>query len=149
VPSSIVSDRGPQFTSKFWSALCYRLKIKQRLSTAYHPHTNRQTERQNQTVEQYLRAYVNYHQYDWSCWLVFAEFADNNSIHASIGMTPVMAAEGRHAQMETAAPRPSSRLDGVDNPAAWQWVEKLLAIRQKMTDRWKEAAATQRAYADK
>ncbi len=55
VPSSIVSDRGPQFTSKFWSALCYHLKIKQRLSTAYHPQTDGQTERQNQTMEQYLR----------------------------------------------------------------------------------------------
>jgi hypothetical protein len=64
VPSSIVSDRGPQFTSKIWSALCYYLKIKQRLSTAYHPQTDRQTERQNQTLEQYPCAYVNYHQTD-------------------------------------------------------------------------------------
>jgi hypothetical protein len=75
---------------------------------------------------------------------VFAEFAYNNSIHASIGVTPLMAAEGRHAQIETAAPRPSSKLDGVDNPAVQHWVEKLLAIRREMTDRWKEAAATQR-----
>jgi transposase InsO family protein len=37
VPSSIVSDRGSQFTVKFLSALCYHLKIKQQLSTAYHP----------------------------------------------------------------------------------------------------------------
>jgi hypothetical protein len=51
--------------------------------------------------------------------------------------------------METAAPTPSSKLDGVDNPAAQHWVEKLLAIRREMTDRWKEAAATQRTYADK
>jgi hypothetical protein len=43
VPSSIVSDRGPQFTLKFWSALCYHLKIKQRLSTTYHPQTDGQT----------------------------------------------------------------------------------------------------------
>jgi hypothetical protein len=50
--------------------------------------------------------------------------------------------------METAVPRPSSKLDRVDNPAAQHWVEKLLAIRREMTDRWKEAAATQRTYAD-
>ncbi len=148
VPSSIVSDRGPQFTSKFWSALCYHLRIKRRLSTAYHPQTDGQTERQNQTLEQYLRAYINYHQSDWSRWLVFAEFAYNNSVHASIGMTPLMAAEGRHAQMETAAPRPTSKLDGVDNPAATKWVESLLKTRREMVDRWKEATATQRAYAD-
>ena len=75
VPSSIVSDRGPQFTSKFWSALCYHLRIKRQLSTAYHLQTDGQTERQNQTLEQYLRTYINYHQSDWSRWLVFAEFA--------------------------------------------------------------------------
>jgi hypothetical protein len=43
---------------------------------------------------------------------------------------------------------PSSKLNGVYNPAAQQWVEKLLAIQQEMTDRWKAAAATQRTYAD-
>jgi hypothetical protein len=60
-----------------------------------------------------------------------------------------MAVEGQHAQIETAAPRHSSKLNGVDNPATQHWVEKFLAIRRKMTDRWKEAAATQRTYADK
>jgi transposase InsO family protein len=118
VPSSIGSNRGPQFTSKFWSALSYHLKIKRRLSTAYHLLTDEQTEWQNQTLEQYLRPYINYHQSDWSRWLVFAEFAYNNSIHASIEMTPLMAAEGQHAHIQTAAPRPTSKLDGVDNPAA-------------------------------
>jgi transposase InsO family protein len=135
VPSRIVSDRGSQFTLKFWSALCYHLKIKHRLSTAYHPQTDGQTERQNQTLEQYLHAYINYHQSDWIRWLVFAEFAYNNSIHASIGMTPLIAAEGQHAQMETAAPRLTTKLDGVDNPAANQWVESLRKTRREMADR--------------
>jgi hypothetical protein len=86
---------------------------------------------------------------DWSRWLVFAKFAYNNSIHAGIGVTPLMAAKGGHAQMETAAPRPRSKLNGVDNPTAQHWVEKLLAIRREMTNRWNEAAATQRTYTDK
>jgi hypothetical protein len=50
--------------------------------------------------------------------------------------------------METAAPRPTSKLDGVDNPAATKWVESLLKTRREMVDRWKEATATQRAYTD-
>jgi hypothetical protein len=66
---------------------------------------------------------------------VFAEFAYNNSIHASIWMTPIMAVKGQHAHMETVVPRPSSKLDGVNNPAAQHRVEKLLAIRREMTDR--------------
>jgi hypothetical protein len=63
-------------------------------------------------------------------------------------MTPLMAAEGRHAQIETAAPRPTSKLDRVDNLAATKWVESLLKTHREMANRWKEAAATQRAYAD-
>ena len=47
LPDSIVSDRGSVFTAKFWSSLCYILKIKRRLSTAFHPQTDGQTKRQN------------------------------------------------------------------------------------------------------
>ncbi len=59
VPKSIVTDRGWLFTSKFWSSLCYFLGIKKKLSTAFHPQTDGQTERQNSTMEAYLRAFVN------------------------------------------------------------------------------------------
>ena len=56
-PEGIVSDRGSVFTSAFWSEFCYTAKIKRRLSTAFHPQTDGQTERQNQTLEHYLRCY--------------------------------------------------------------------------------------------
>ncbi len=64
IPKSIVTDRGLLFTSKFWSLLCYFLGIKKKLSTAFHPQTNGQTERQNSTMEAYLRAFVNWEQDD-------------------------------------------------------------------------------------
>ena len=54
-PDSIVTDKGFFFTMKFWSSLCYFLDIKQRLSTTFHPETDSQTERQNSTIESYLR----------------------------------------------------------------------------------------------
>ena len=50
----IVTDRGSLFISKFWSSLCYFFGIKRRLSTAFHPQTDGQTERQNSTMEAYL-----------------------------------------------------------------------------------------------
>ena len=62
LPNSIVSNRGSVFTSKFWSSLCYFLSIKWRLSTAFHSQTDGQTERQNSTMEAYLRVFVNYEQ---------------------------------------------------------------------------------------
>ena len=85
---SIITDQGSLFTLKFWSSLCYFLGIKRRLSTAFHPQTNGQTERQNSTMEAYLRAFVNWEQNDWARLLPMAEFAYNNAKNASTGHTP-------------------------------------------------------------
>lgn len=79
LPDSIVSDWDKLFTSYFHQKLCQLLKIKLRLSTAYHPQTDGQTKRQNSTMEQYLRVYVNYKQDDWTLLLASAEFAYNNA----------------------------------------------------------------------
>ena len=94
VPSSIVSNQGSIFTSTFWSALCHYLRIKRCLSTAFHSQTNGQTKKQNQTLEQYLRAYVNYQQDNWARLLLMAEYANNNAVNASTGLTPFKALMG-------------------------------------------------------
>ncbi len=88
LPDSIVSDWGSVFTSKFWSSLRYFLGIKRRLSTAFHPQTDGQTERQNSTMEAYLRAFVNFEQDDWARLLPMAEFAYNNAKNASTSHIP-------------------------------------------------------------
>lgn len=49
-PSAITSDRGSNWTSKFWKRLCELVGMQQRLSTAYHPQTDGATERANQEV---------------------------------------------------------------------------------------------------
>ncbi|EFQ85183.1 hypothetical protein PTT_12148, partial [Pyrenophora teres f. teres 0-1] len=78
-PEHIVSDRGPQFTSHFWTRLCQRLGTKPKLSTAYHPETDGQTENANAFLKQYLRAYVNYEQDNWALLLPMAEFEANTA----------------------------------------------------------------------
>ena len=57
LPSKIISDHDPRFTSKFTREVCKTLGISQNISTAYHPRTDGQSERSNQWVEQYLRCY--------------------------------------------------------------------------------------------
>ena len=79
LPSTVISDRGPQFASRFWKALCERFRIEQRLSTGFHPQTDGQTERFNATMEEFLRLYVNHHQDDWVYWLPQCKFAANNA----------------------------------------------------------------------
>ena len=85
VPKSIISDRDPLFTSHFWRSLWELTGTKLNMSTAYHPQSDGQTERQNRTLEQYLRAHVNYHQNDWDKYLTSAEIAYNNSVNALTG----------------------------------------------------------------
>ena len=67
------------------------LGIETKLSTAYHPETDRQTERTNQELEQYLRMYVNHRQNNWAEWLATAEFAFNNKVHTATKMSPFQA----------------------------------------------------------
>jgi hypothetical protein len=76
----IISDRGSQFTSKFWQSLFKILKVKIKLSSAYHPQIDGQTERINQVLEQYLHCTINYHQDNWTELLPLAEFAYNTTI---------------------------------------------------------------------
>ncbi len=59
VPESIITDQGLLFILKFWSSLCYFLEIKMKLSTAFGPQIDGQTERQNSIIEAYLKAFVN------------------------------------------------------------------------------------------
>ena len=88
VPQALISDCGSVFTSQLWANLMFTLKIDRRLSTAFHPQTDGQTERQNSTLEQYLQSYVNYQQDNWASLLALAEFAYNASLHSSTGKAP-------------------------------------------------------------
>lgn len=94
MPTHITSDRDKLFTSKFWTTLTNLMGIDQHLTTAYHPQANGQTERTNQTLEQYLRHYVNYQQDDWTDFLPLAQFAYNNACHATTKESPFFANYG-------------------------------------------------------
>lgn len=96
LPSILVSDRGSQFTSKFWSSLCQTLKVQHKKSSAYHPQTNGQTERVNACIEQYLRCYSTHLQENWAEMLPLAEFSYNNSLSSSTGVSPFYANYGYH-----------------------------------------------------
>jgi len=95
LPESIVLYRGPQFVAELTKELNKMLGIETRLSTAFHPQMNGQTERMNQELEQYLRFFVDHRQKDWPEWLALAEFAVNNKIHTATKISPFMANYGR------------------------------------------------------
>ena len=96
---SVISDREPQFAVGMTKELNKMLGIETKLSTAYHPETDRQTERTNQELEQYLRMYVNHRQNNWAEWLAMAEFAFNNKVHIATKMSPFQVNYGRELRM--------------------------------------------------
>jgi len=91
LPNDIITDRGTLFTSDLLKETPGKLGIELELSTAFHPPTDRQSERTNAILEQYLRAYINYQHEDWCGYLPLAEFAYNNGYQESIKNTPFFA----------------------------------------------------------
>ena len=96
LPEVIISDCDPKFTRNFWTELFKTLGTTLKLSTAYHPQTDGQTELVNRTLEQMLRAYVHRAHNDWDTYLALIEFAYNNSAQASTGLSPFFLNYGRH-----------------------------------------------------
>src|SRR5712664_4594317 len=96
VPSHITSDRRTEFISHFFRSLGTALDMKLHFTSGYHPKGDGQTERTNQTLEQYLRVYCNYQQDNWSELLPLDEFAYNNTPSATTGITPFFANKGYH-----------------------------------------------------
>ena len=96
IPKYIISDRDPRFTSSFWQQLWKLHRTQLKMSTAYHPQTDGQTERANRTLEDILRHYVSNKQDDWDEHLTAAEIAVNNSVQASTGFTPYFLNCGEH-----------------------------------------------------
>ncbi len=114
LPNKLISDRGTQFTAHFSKELCKLLAISQALSTAYHPQTDGQTERLNQELEQFLRAYTSRRQTDWAEHLSAAEFAHNSRSHSTTSQSPFMVLMGYHPKSIPSVLTPSS-LPAVQN----------------------------------
>ena len=143
LPEDIVSDRGPQFTSKFWKSLWKILGVKLSLSTSFHPQTDGQTERVNQTLEQYLRCFVDYPQKNWTDLLSTAEFAYNNAVHASTNVTPFEANYGFSPKAD------NLRLEESNVQSVHTHLENLEIIGKHLDFALKDAAETYKRFADK
>ncbi|THH01637.1 hypothetical protein EW145_g6879 [Phellinidium pouzarii] len=88
LPKRIISNRGPQFASHVFQTLCSCLGIKSKLSTAYHPQTDGQTERANQEIEAYLRIYCGTAPNTWTESIPDLEFSHNLQTHSVTKTSP-------------------------------------------------------------
>jgi len=94
VPSHVTSDRSSEFMLNFFWSLDTALNMWLHFTSDYHPKGNKQTEYINQTLEQYLCVYCNYQQDNWSELLLLIEFAYNNALSATTGVSPFFTNKG-------------------------------------------------------
>jgi hypothetical protein len=152
LPKSIVSDRGPVFTSLFWQEFCTRLQIQRKLSTAFHPQTDGQTERMNQTLETYLRIFCNESQDNWATLLPHAEFAYNASRHSVTQMSPFYALYGfnpRASLEEYDADELRAKLGTRKVIGLQQRLHALVEVRAKLAERVRAAGEAVKRYNDR
>ena len=144
VPVSIISDRDPRFTSRFWKRLMKELGVRLNLSTAFHPQTDGQSERTIQTLEDMLRSCILQFKGHWNEYLPFAEFTYNNSYHSSIEMSPYEALYGKQCRTPLCWNETSERK--LLGPEIVQTtVDKVNVVRARL----KAAQERQKSYADK
>lgn len=127
---TLVSDRGPQFDSDFWRHVSKTLGITPRMSTAYHPQTDGQSEIANAGMEQYLRLYTSYHQDDWVKYLPLAEFTANNTTSTSTLITPFFADCGFHPRsgVEIIVPSGNTPRQRIEEDAANKYAIELDSV---------------------
>src|SRR5258708_6979220 len=98
-PSHVTSNQGSEFVSHFFRSLGKLLQMELHFMSGYHPEGDGQMEHLNQVLEQYLQAYTNYQQDDWSSLLPLAEFAYNNATNEMTGVSPFFANKGYHLSL--------------------------------------------------
>jgi len=143
LPESIISDRGPQFAAELMWELNEILGVKSKLSMAFHPQTDGQTERVNQELEQYLRMIIDHRQEQWPEWLGMAEFVYNNKAHSSTRMTPFKANYRQDPRMGFEG-RKKGKYAGAE-----KFIKKMKEIQEEAKATLGKAQADMKKYADR
>lgn len=125
LPSIMILDHGPQFTSKVFQAITKGLDIKHKMSTAFHPQTDGQTECLNQELEIYLQMYCAYEPDKWIKHLPIAEFVHNHRTHEGLKQTLFHLMYGSDP---VALPQVVYRSDA---PAAEECLKSLIKAREE------------------
>ena len=143
IPVSIISDRDPRFTSRFWGKLQEALGTRLNFSTTFHPQMDGQSERVIQILEDMLRSCVIDLEGSWDRHITLVEFVYNNSFQSSIGMAPYEALYGRKCRTPLCWTELSEKK--VIGPDLIQETEEKVTMIRKIL---KVATDRQKSYAD-
>ena len=96
LPEVIISNRDPRFTNRFWRELFQKLRLDLKFSMAFHPQMDGQSEVTIRVLENFLRPYAERNPHTWVQQLPLTEFAANNAVSISTGLTPFYLNTGAH-----------------------------------------------------
>ncbi|GJW42419.1 retrotransposable element Tf2 [Tanacetum coccineum] len=147
LPKTIVSDRDKVFMSLFWQSIFKKMQFKLKMSTAYHPQTDRQTEIVNKCLDTYLRCMTGETPKDWVKWVPLAEYWYNTNYHSVLDTTPYEVVYGQTPPMHIYYMAKDSPVEAVDrNLQAREQVFQFLKFNlKKAQDRIKSQADKRRA----
>ncbi|KAH9452356.1 hypothetical protein Pst134EB_033517 [Puccinia striiformis f. sp. tritici] len=115
-PTSILSDRDKNWTSKLWKSLMSRLNIQFHMSSAFHPQADGRSERTNKTIGQVLRSFTAKRQGKWLESLPAVEFAINSLVNVATGFSPFELVFGRKPRL---FPSSEGSPDSPSSLASW------------------------------
>ena len=88
IPKQLLTNNGPQFTSKLFTYIVNMLGTLHARTLTYHPQTNGQAERYNHTLITRVRYYVSEHHDYWDQFIQPLTYAYNQQIHRTTGFAP-------------------------------------------------------------
>jgi hypothetical protein len=144
MPQVMISDRDPIFASHFWKEIFSLTGNDLRMSCAYHPQTNGQSERVNQCLEIYLRCFTHACPSKWSLFLALAEYSYNTSYHSAIKMSPFVAFYGHepcHWGLDAASTYSA--------PSLQDWLTQQKSMQQFLQHNLHHARQYKKTLADK
>jgi hypothetical protein len=147
MPKSMVSDRDPRITARFWRELSRVLGSEVSLSTAHHPQSDGQSEREIQTLITALRSYVNTMGNDWDEYLPALELAFNSKQQASTGAAPFTLVYGTVARLPIDCALDDARPASL--PAVGERAERMKQAFDLARSQAERAQAKQKRLADR
>jgi hypothetical protein len=133
IPKTIVSDRDPKFTLKFWKGLFNGFGTNLNFNTTYHLESDGQTKRANQVIEDMLRMYVMDKPSKWEQYLHLVDFYYNIGYQASLKMSPFETLYGRKCNTPVSWDNPTDRAV-VGPDFLREMEEKMIKIKKNLKD---------------
>ena len=133
MPTSIILDRDPTFTSKFWQELFKLQGTQLKMSTSYHPQTDGSTKAFNKCLETYLGCFALEKKHQWTQLLPLEEWWYNTTYHEATKMTPCEEVYGQHPPYMVSYLLGTSKVNAMDS-FLQNWEATLAPLKENDND---------------